>query len=651
MKHRHKAGLAALAALAAGGLLWSRGGFDRARVAVNAPPGAPTATTASTSTERPAHCGLRAGANATWHLESRVEGAFDPPRLLAQFAPGQAAGGVALTASPPQRVDARETWALDAHVLSVTPGEDALLAARLRPLETADAPPAGAEAPFLLRLGRHCDVAAFARTADAAPGVAEAQQSRVVELQFFAAAQDATQRGFDSRGVYDAAWRRRADASLEGTATRYLRPHGRDRSLATTTDAIVEHVTEVETGGGAWFSHLQRRSLVRTLVGPTLEVGRLSVRLEARAQPAADWSPTLDPNAAGWRWGWLFGRATPEADTLDAATRARLSALSLDAALAEYLKMLAPGAANPAQWTRFLRDWLRLHPDQLGALLARLRDPGLLKIPGARSGAFHALATADLPEIRDALFALMSDPNAPMDLRQEAMRALAKAGLPPPGYIDAVVKMADSGPDAYARGDALLTLGFAADQLADVDPASAAAAESALLAAMNATGDADRVRSAIVGAGNTGSVAFVEPLKQALESDEALTRALAARALGRMPSDTAAAWLAQRLGVEDDRTVRRALAEASVHSAGVRNAPVAPGAVQAVRGMLAPGAAEEDFRVALAVLDAAARGGDADARSQLLDAYAQEKRREQPDAKRLVALGAFVDTPWRRVDP
>jgi hypothetical protein len=51
------------------------------------------------------------------------------------------------------------------------------------------------------------------------------------------------------------------------------------------------------------------------------------------------------------------------------------------------------------------------------------------------------------------------------------------------------------------------------------------------------------------------------------------------------------------------------------------------------------------------VLDAAARGGDADARSQLLDAYAQEKRREQPDAKRLVALGAFVDTPWRRVDP
>jgi hypothetical protein len=294
-------------------------------------------------------------------------------------------------------------------------------------------PPAGAEAPFLLRLGRHCDVAAFARTADAAPGVAEAQQSRVVELQFFAAAQDATQRGFDSRGVYDAAWRRRADASLEGTATRYLRPHGRDRSLATTTDAIVEHVTEVETGGGAWFSHLQRRSLVRTLVGPTLEVGRLSVRLEARAQPAADWSPTLDPNAAGWRWGWLFGRATPEADTLDAATRARLSALSLDAALAEYLKMLAPGAANPAQWTRFLRDWLRLHPDQLGALLARLRDPGLLKIPGARSGAFHALATADLPEIRDALFALMSDPNAPMDLRQEAMRALAKGGAPTAG--------------------------------------------------------------------------------------------------------------------------------------------------------------------------------------------------------------------------
>ncbi len=496
-------------------------------------------------TSAPPALGCRWAAGQTFAFDVAIDTTltFDETAL--------APGGGPQTGAPGRSETVGASGRLDARVVSIGPGGDAILATRLSSW-TTDAPGTDAfpavdadmQRPYLLHVDDRCHVVAAAREQTASVIAYRRVLAVIDRMDFVAPAAHADpaapyrSRQLDDFGWYtmDNRWERGGGrGAIERRRVAY------DRQ-PTTADALSADI-RIRTAGGAvtlgdgrWFSSIEDREDVEVVAN-----GRVPLRTRATSTftaVPADAAAFADSQLAlaGFTWG------RPTDAELAAAHEAlrgnALAGLSAPEAVARFLAVRdggKPGAWQDSQ--RLLRDWMRGAPDGVRVLGRELAEGRYARKDQADF--VLAMAKSGSPVARGELERLAGGDAASHDLRIQAASGCADLEQPTTETVAMLDRLASAPrtdtPDDILPSTALMSLGTIIDNA----PGTAAAiqARGVLRRALRAGGPGKI--EALYAASNAGDATFAGVAVDSTRSDVPEERAAGAHAMRRMPPSPA----------------------------------------------------------------------------------------------------------------
>lgn len=612
-----------LAAAAVASVLWANHRGDTADRTADADRAVVDADVVAAPPQPKKHhrCTFVVGEQLAWKVVAKHRAQIDIGALLT--GPTTVPGGH-VHADPAQDFTLDSRWTLRATVVGVTPGASAVLAAQIvdRALSikgTITAANEGDVDPtFLIRVGSHCGIEAFAWHDKADLHGAQTQQALVSQLMWRLPKPGSGSKGpvsgRDPLGVWSgecAVGRRERRAVVQLRKRGYAKVFGDEAGKPPTEVALAGRGTTVTASASGWFQELtlQQRQVMRRR---GVVFSRVSVDLRAEAHPATGPGLDADPKAPQWSWGDLYGRSLrrPQLQRLEEV--ASLKGLSTAHALAEFDRLMADPSANMTAYVNFLRDWIRANPDKLPELLAVLKAQRSRSRSGRlrRGAMFLALGGAQTDASRAALEGIFADPNWSAADRVQA--ALVSTGDPqmPQSFMDKLIATSrlHDPDDPYVNQGATALLGAVVAEQKGQQPKLVQQARAELIQRLGDQRDAQTLKDAIIGGGNAAEDAMWPHLKPHADHPDASVRKEVASALRLMSpattSETFGAWLAK----EPDAEVRRALIHAvwsqSLHSEQPPTEPVVVSSAAALNAEKDPETAHE----LVALLGMAAKG-------------------------------------------
>lgn len=537
--------------------------------AAPSPADAPTARADAPAPTRPRECVFTAGERTAWALETSSAGVLTP---LASA--GSMAAEVVTRAQ-----------------LEVEPlAADTLLARLDGVATTATRDAKGLAAPFLLKVGRTCEIEAYARLDTTSNATARLQQALAMELAWAWPAAPETSAARDGVGPYA-----RRLTPGQDDAGPYV--HRAIERYTRTWAAAGERVPSdshllVRPGAGPWFDTLEGMTTVE------LPVGAVTTRVEARtARPAAHALADAPRDAARYQWIDLLDqvtsdgrRAAREETPSDRRARAAVAHQTASEAISSHEARVAAGVGVAQAWPP-LTAWIEATPAGAAQLREALEQGRVSE--QATMTIYVALGQARTPEARDALLAIFRDAEAPVYERSRAMFNLADRDDVDASLAQEFASLAQGLESAPTKGgrflgrEALLALGMMADL--QKSPAIASLAVQAARGALTAGGDRpSALRPAFGALANLGDPEFLGDLEPYSRHPVAKVREYATVAVRRMPPEKTLPFVLDWLRREQDPFVKRELYQVIERQhVDARIAPDRALVLQAVRDLAA----------------------------------------------------------------
>lgn len=513
--------------------------------------------------------GQRLGVDVTMTSDTALD--------LSVLGKGASGGGLHVHVAPPKKVQAEAAWHLELQAVQRRPDGSTVLAARIEKgpqkvtgLGSEDATSGDIRPIFLVRMDRNCALAEFARRDGVDLKGARSQQSMLATLQWrYPPA--GKQARFETVERDANGWYKARNVLVEtADETLLLRHHvGYERLFQ--GDASPAGRTSMKTGGaglkvrpgaGPWFESLELDQ-TSELAMADVPVGEMKTRMVAKAGRARDTDLSVDPDDGTWIWGDLFEMEFPEVETSDADVLFGMKGIPFEDALVEYLRLLEDPNKNLRDYVNFLRDWVRVHPEGVPAILGAIRDKRFPADYG-EPAVFFALSLADIPEARAGLLAVMGDGSFGTHNQARAALALADSSTLPGGYMGELLKQSrGDGSDSVADRDGVMSLtpmlGVVARTQRKLNPAAAAAAKAELMGRLEKETEPWRLAATLTGVGNIGDDSVLEPVKPFLTNADPRVREAAASALRHVSPNRAAGVYQPTLTAETDPQVRETL--------------------------------------------------------------------------------------------
>ncbi|MSQ85159.1 MAG: HEAT repeat domain-containing protein, partial [Myxococcales bacterium] len=591
MRSRLLFALCVVVALLGGALWWFNDGLvaqatsgnkgevpQAARTAPEAPAmPAPTGLAAAAGDSGPAPCTFHERDGFLYRADLTTDNDIRPRALMAAVL-GGAAGLADQQMAPTEHVHATGKWELRLSVARLRPDGGAILAARFANLQftqgqsVGQASAAGDTAPaFLVQVSRRCAIEQFAWRSTSDLLGARTQQS-LLTMSDFALPERPGDREYvgaarDERGTYDY---RAALLDLNGGVVVAKRKSGyRPKDGVVLHRTVQDRVTgdglQVRLAGGAWY---EEANLAETLeLGPSFELlAKSDIKLTSRLVARGPQSIAVNLDDGGWVWGNLLGNAAATRKEVDPklvgipfdAMLARIIGLTKDASISETLNLLAA--------------WLEANPGQVRAVRSWIRDHGTAdaESKSLTRKLMAALGMAGLPEARAALREFALDKNFNTALRVDAALNLATAKNFDKSDMDALLAMsrereaANSGNDiaGYPAESGTALLGAAAKQLREQGSDLGQKAIEELESQLGSEKDAQYLKGAILGAGNSGDPKLLPALQPFTTNSDPNLRLAAADALRLMPLEATAKMFSTWVASETHDNVKQALVHA-----------------------------------------------------------------------------------------
>ncbi|MHC4959205.1 MAG: HEAT repeat domain-containing protein [Planctomycetota bacterium] len=192
------------------------------------------------------------------------------------------------------------------------------------------------------------------------------------------------------------------------------------------------------------------------------------------------------------------------------------------------------GLAKSLEYKRLLTDLVRLL-----RRAPNLTEEVVDEIEGAsreRTAVLvAALGAANTEAGQDALRALFSDRDRPVDLRKQALRSLIQVLEPVPSLDEAILRHGKEGPEFYSGS--LLAISAIAHRIRNSDTERYERIRKHVELELDAAQTSEQLRVVLLAVENLGPPEIHGRVRKALESEEAFIRAAAVRSLVRVPSD------------------------------------------------------------------------------------------------------------------
>jgi len=602
-------------------------------------------------------CVVPPGTRLAYEVRTNTQVSIDMSELMGQLQGAMGAGQVGLAATPARNVRLESRFRLELEAVESPDDGSTVLAAAVRgPSGKMDGAPTDLrqgdlDPVFLVRLDARCGVADFARRREADLQGARQQQGMVAELGWRAPASaeepDFEARGFDLTGRYTAIYRAR-DAAILGRVMRYDAVFNDDARGRVSDVPVRASSLKVVRGASPWFESLVHgRDLSFLTHGVEVATTRLSVRARA-VEPGEALPEHASPDDADWVWGLLLaelgGSSLPQKSEVNAA----FGALPLAAAFERFEAMVGVDGANPAEYLRFMRDWLRQHPEAMATILRMIREGYFAKRSRVRAALFLALAEANTEASRQALMDILDDASFEFGYRMDAAHVLTLVEPPPDGFIERLLGFAQGEPDPFLRGAMRMTTGMMASQQAKLRPEVAEQLTEEISGWLEQAEARDEVIHALQAAGNAGQDALAEAVGGKLAADEdPQVRRHAAKAMRNMSSETVMPALESAYLDEAEAGVRMAILRSAAQVTGRRGEAPPRSFVRAVGDAMGETNSDAEFHRATVFLGRAAKAGDQNAAAALKAQLDAEMRSERRNLKRIQALGSRVNTRWK----
>jgi hypothetical protein len=485
-------------------------------------------------------CVFAVGEHAAWSLEVTTAGTMSP---LA------AAGRVAGQVSTRARL---EIEAISADVLL----------ARLDEVTTdASRDVHGLTAPFLLKVGRRCEVEAYARLDTTSTASARLQQAVVMELAWARPDGSEISQGRDGVGPYVRRLTAGADEAgpyVHRAIERYTRTWSDVRERVPSDSHLL-----VRPGAGPWFESLAGATTLE------LPVGTVTTQVEARAtRPSPDALVGAPRAQARYQWIDLLDqvvvaerRSSREETAKDREARAEASKQAISEAIASYEARVKAGVGVAQAWPP-LAAWVEAKPEGAAQLREALEQGRVSE--QATMTVYVALGQARNPEARDALLAIFRDAEAPVYERSRAIFNLVDRDDVDASLASELASHAqalESAPSKAGRflaRESLLALGMMADL--QKDPVVTELAVRTIRSAITAGGDRPvALRPAFGALANLGDSELLSEVEPYSRHTDAKVREYATIAVRRMPPEKTLRFVLDWLRREQDPFVKREL--------------------------------------------------------------------------------------------
>jgi hypothetical protein len=307
----------------------------------------------------------------------------------------------------------------------------------------------------------------------------------------------------DTTGEYEATYTREDDARhVRKARARYLRiatPRGLESASDVGSVALEDDTRITLTAQGA-LEDIASQTTTDVRFGPGMPVvhAKAALRAHMTEQPGSASTAALAEMSDAWkRQQKVEMAAAPEQeDPRDAAGRAPPSALAeLQRELAATGK--GKGGARGALVGRLQTDF-RLHPEDAAKVVPYVRSASVADGQSITA----ALGGAGTPEALRALVAIANTQATAMDVRVNAIGALAVSQVPSTDTVHALKRMTSDG-DSDIHSASTLALGAAAATVRATDPAAYEDAVGVLLAQLAAATTPEEMILALRALGNS----------------------------------------------------------------------------------------------------------------------------------------------------
>ena len=464
-------------------------------------------------------------------------------------------------------------WRVDMRAVSIVEGGTPFVATVSRPtVATARGPqpmgPPRMTVPFLVRVGKRCDVESMARPATLDNRSARAQQSLLQRLSYRlpkSGQRRYTEAERDPIGVHrwdytvlpgEVARLRRVPTS---TIEQYMFDSREGSQEVQSSGRSV-----VVPGDRGWFASLsvdlQRRFVDGSPYAWTHD--NLQARPTAPVEIAGDYHDTIN----GWIWGDLLAMRAAVLEDDPAGGMTGLGGMPLSTLRRMLHELLSDAALDATAGIDLARDWARANADAVRDLVESLRENG----DGDQTAPLMLLALrlTNNDAMQRVLNGLVIDPSQPVQARAGAMLAMACSRLLENEAIDEWRKMAVSAasstsvPGKMARA-ATAAMGHAAWLQRPIKPSLSQRIADILRDLLASATHEEAMVTAMTGIGNAGDDTLAELLVGRHRTGDPQVRSALARATARMHPQSAAAVLEDWAATEPDDGVKMALAEAA----------------------------------------------------------------------------------------
>jgi HEAT repeats len=432
----------------------------------------------------------------------------------------------------------------------------------------------------------------------------------------------------DPTGEYEADYSRLTDAfHLRKERTRYLRVATEQglRGVAELGAVAVKDDTRITLTAEGDLDEIASTTETDLRFGDGMPVVRSRTTLAAHLLVADTDASALAAMNAEWRRARVVDMASPPEkddaggkDGADARPAKRTPLADLERDLAKVPK--GATGLRGAQLARLQADF-RVHPEDAQKIVSYVQTASVADGQSITA----ALGGAGTPEALRALVGIATTPATAMDVRVNAIGALAISGASSSDTVQALKQMtADGNPDIHAAST--LALGAAAAAVRATDPSAYQDAVGLLLGALAAATTPDEMILALRGLGNSGDPRVLAAAEQAMSGQPASVRVAAVAAVRFVAGTPTDDFLRSVMQNDPDEPVRiQALATVEMYRAVGDFLPTLGGVLRAEPDALVRHAALHALNVikampeAIALLAFSARSDP----SQEIRAYAQ----------------------------
>ncbi|GEM_PF-2995863 len=523
-----------------------------------------------------ATCSFKAGQRFAFEMRDQRTWTVDVGQDPASPYP-PSTGGVAATVRLGESGTIR--WRLDLAVIELRPDKTAVFAASVTQPRFHNGHserrlgPGPVTTPFLVRIGKRCDVLDVARRSGGSMAAAYWQHRLLAQLSWRLPAQpgkdiyEEVQR--NATGVYDARYtvlrgEQHTVIDRQVTNVRELYPfdpgHPGAASVAVSGPGI-----SVLPGERGWFVQMRRNETITWLDGG-VPYARVTTRSFAHeVPPSAAPVPKIGDTIDGWSWGDLFAIRSV---ILDGDASERWQSLAVDSLQRQITALLVDAPVDPAAAVDLARDWVRGGRDHLPILVETLRaDDGMTQAESAVI--LLGLALSSHPPAQNLLGGLLVDPTIGVAHRIRAAFALGGSAQIGEATVDRLVTLARPGaapssPAGKMERAAVAVLGHIGRRQRIHDPLIAQRAMNLVRDRYSTASAGDQLVTVFAGLENAGDDTFAPNLKDAHRGGDAHVRAALARSLRRVNPMVAHHVWDQWIDAERDPRVRRAIADALI---------------------------------------------------------------------------------------